>query len=104
MLLSTTVLAIYNLIASRPFSVARPARDIKGCSSPRCAPLRALAWGYDCVALRAMPLRDGIPLPYGGNICWMQSFAKLSMANTVVVRKKMFRKEVDHAFQAKRVQ
>ncbi|MBO7620743.1 MAG: hypothetical protein J6T06_09550 [Victivallales bacterium] len=31
-----------------------------------CAPLRALARGYDYVALRAMSLRDGIPLPSRG--------------------------------------
>ena len=34
---------------------------MEGVSSPPCcAPLRALAWGYDCVALRAVSLRDGI--------------------------------------------
>ncbi len=36
--------------------------------SPRCAPLRALARGYDYVALRAMSLRDGIPLPSRGRV------------------------------------
>ena len=31
----------------------------RGASSPLCVPLRALEWGYDCFALRAMSLRDG---------------------------------------------
>ena len=38
--------------------VARPARYIKGHFPPRYAPRRALAWGYDCVALRVISLRD----------------------------------------------
>ena len=41
----------------------------RGGIAPRCAPLRALAWGYDCLALRAMSLRDGIPLPNNDNFC-----------------------------------
>ena len=36
------------------------ARYERGASSPLCVPLRALEWGYDCFALRAMSLRDGI--------------------------------------------
>ena len=47
MLLSTTVLAIYNLIPSRPFSVARPARHIMGAFHPT---LRATPGA--CVGLR----------------------------------------------------
>ena len=39
-----------------------------GVIAPRYAPLRALAWGYDCLALRAMSLRDGIVLPDNDNI------------------------------------
>ena len=40
--------------------VARPARYVRGgLSTPRCVPLRALARGYDHVALRTMSLRDG---------------------------------------------
>ena len=80
------VLAIYNLIACRLFSVARSARYERGRHlPPLCVPLRALWWGYDCFALRAMSLRDGIQLPYGDNLRRiMQSFVKLSMANTVV--------------------
>ena len=31
---------------------------------PLCVPLRALGWGYDCFALRAMSLRDDVA-PYG---------------------------------------
>ena len=68
--------------------MARSARHVKGHSSPpRYAPLRALARGYDCIALRAMPLRDGIPLPYSGNFCRiMQSLIKSIMVNTLIQR------------------
>ena len=65
--LAFTVLAICNSITCQPFSVARFACYAKGRFSPRYAPLRALAWGYDCIALRAMSLRDGISLPDNDN-------------------------------------
>ena len=56
---------LYHLILAeeRLFLVA-PLRALwsGGIFPPRCAPLRALARGYDYLALRAMSLRDGIPL------------------------------------------
>ena len=80
-----TVLVIYNLIACGLFSVARPARHIMGGVSPHAARrsgrLRGVRHGF---ALRAMSLRDGIPLPYGDSLHRiMLSFVKLSLANTV---------------------
>ena len=53
--------------------------------TPRYAPLRALAWGYDCIVLRAMSLRDGIPLPDNDSLHrTMQFFVKITMNSTVM--------------------
>ena len=50
-------------------AVARSTRHEKGRHlTPLCVPLRALGWGYDCFALRAMSLRDCIPLPCSDNL------------------------------------
>ena len=38
---------------------------------PRYAPLRAVGWGYDCFALRAMSLRDGIPSMKNDSLFWI---------------------------------
>ena len=53
----------------------------KDTSTPCCAPLRALAWGYDYVALRAMPLR-GFSTScmvkkdlWGGHLCFFTTAA-----------------------------
>lgn len=55
-----------------------------GLSSPCCTPLRALAWGYDCIALRAISLRDVFPLRDDDSLCQiMQSFEKISMTSKV---------------------
>ena len=46
-------------------AVARSARHERGRHlTPLCVPLRALEWGYDCFALRAMSLRDDVS-PFG---------------------------------------
>ena len=47
------------------WAVARSARYERGRHlAPLCMPLRALGWGYDCFALRAMSLRDDVA-PFG---------------------------------------
>ena len=80
-----TVLVIYNLIACGLFSVARPARHIMGGVSPHAARrsgrLRGVRHGF---ALRAMSLRDGIPLPDNGNLHRTMPFlVKITMFSTV---------------------
>ena len=46
--------------------------------------LRSLASGYECLALRAVLLRDGVPLPYGESLhLIIYSSVKLSMASPV---------------------
>ena len=69
------------------FSGALRAAISGGLFTPRCAPLRALAWGYRCFALRVMSLRDGIPLPCGYDLYRiMQSLGKFSVVSTVEER------------------
>ena len=60
---SVTLLAMYHLILMEKglFMWRAPRAMIDGICPPLCVPLRALEWGYDCFALRAMSLRDGIP-------------------------------------------
>ena len=69
------------------WAVARSARHKRErLLTPLCVPLRALGWGYDCFALRALSLRDEIALLYGGRIHRiMQSLVNLCVACTVVV-------------------
>ena len=78
------MLAIYNVILADCFQWRAPRTISWWHSTPRCVPLRALAWGYRCFALRAMSLRDGIPLPYSNSLRRiMLSLVKLSVVSTV---------------------
>ena len=62
------------------------ARYERGASSPLCVPLRALEWGYDCFALRAMSLRDGIPSCAPCSPCDVTSRQNSVMRSLLVVR------------------
>ena len=85
-LLFFTVLAIYNLILVGCFQWRAPRAISWGLFTPRCAPLRVLAWGYRCFALRAMSLRDGtrcrtMTISTESN----SFFVKIPMSRTVVI-------------------